>query len=457
MKAIRVLIIVALVVLALGQTSGVSAAFSFSSGIRVFNLSSTETANVTLTFFNLAGSQNTTAGAPVLPNTSVSFFPLTQVASPFNGSVIVSSNTPIASTSNLHGFIGTTMSAAGAYSAKSTGSPTVFLPNLMKNNSGYNTWFNVQNAGGGPATVVVEYTDGTSQNGTITTPGAAITFNQGSESHNSATFAAKISNPTTNQNLVVTYVQESTTQIFASNGYYPTDYSKNPVMPLINENNGGFVTGMQIQNAGTVATDVTVTYTPRLTGGAGTACTETHTINPGQNVGFARVAFSGPVGASPIAGSTCARGVKFIGNARVTTNSTNQDLVASVNMFVGTQRGAAYNGVNPAKGTAKVLLPLVMDRNGAFFTGFNIQNVGSNTTRVTCTFTGSSYVFAADVAAGDTIGELQSEKFTPGYVGSGTCLATGTGDNKIVGTVNTNNTNTAIDLFMSYNAINVTP
>jgi len=452
MKTIRILLILAFVFVAFGSTTPASA-FSFSSGIRVFNLSSTSDAHITLNFYDLGGGFNTSAPDTLSPNTSKSFFPLAAVSSGFNGSVVVSSDVAIASTSNLHAYNGATMSAAGSYTARDSGAPTVFLPNLMKGNGVYNTWFNVQNAGSGPATVLVEYNDSTTATKTINTPGAAVTFNQATETHPGKTFGAKVSNTGTNQPLVVSYVQESTQQIFASNGYYASDYSKTPYLPLINENNRGWTTGSQIQNAGTLPTNVTVTYTPRLTGGAGTQCTETHTINPGQNVTFARIAFS--PGGDP--GSTCTPGQKFIGNGRVTANTANQDLVASVNLFINPVIGGAYNGVNPATGTSKVILPLIQDRNGAWFTGFNIQNVGSSATTVNCTFTGGvSYTFSATIQPGDTAGELQDGKIQSGYTGSGTCIATG-GDAKIIGLVTTNNKDKSKDLFMVYNALNLTP
>jgi len=65
--------------------------------------------------------------------------------------------------------------------------------------------------------------------------------------------------------------------------------SPNPVMPLVNANNNGYVTGIQIQNIGTQPTDVTLSYTPSA---AGSACTETQTIPAGQSKTFALAAFA---------------------------------------------------------------------------------------------------------------------------------------------------------------------
>ena len=73
------------------------------------------------------------------------------------------------------------------------------------------------------------------------------------------------------------------------------------MFPLINANNANYITGLQIPNAGGVASDVTVPYTPA---GAGTQCTETQTIQPAASATFALAAFN-PT-ATPPGTSTCA-------------------------------------------------------------------------------------------------------------------------------------------------------
>jgi len=456
MKIVRSFLIIALLLLCFGYAPSASAgAFSYTSGIRVFNLSSDST-TVTLMFYNLNGGYNTSISQPISGNGYYSFFPL-GVASGFNGSVVISSNTQIASTSNLLGKIGGSTVASGSYSGVSTDgtSKTVYLPTLMKGNSGFNTWFYVQNVGTdvSGATVDVQYSDGTSNSDTIP-QNASVMFDQATESHTQAVFSAIVES-TNDQPLVVGVIEENPSIIFAYNGF-PSGATF-PIMPLINENNSGWRTGMQIQNTGTVDTTVTVTYTPRATGGAGTACTETHLIEDGKGTQFAFGAFAPPLGASPIAGSTCVRGQKFIGSAKVTSNSASQPLVAIVNQLnssFGQSKGGAYNSIDPASATDTVVLPLIMDRNSGWYTGFNIQNVGTTSTNVSCTFGGTSYSVSGTVAAGETLGETQNNKISAGYVGSGTCVASGGTQNKIVGMVNQLNVSGATDFFMVYNAVN---
>jgi hypothetical protein len=97
-------------------------------------------------------------------------------------------------------------------------------------------------------------------------------------------------------------------------------------------------------------------------------------------------------------------------------------------------------------------MPLIMDRNGGYFTGFNVQNVGSDSTTVNCTFTDSTYTVSATLDAGEALSDLQGDKIASGYVGSATCVASGGTDNLIVGVVN--ELGPSGDAFLVYEGIN---
>ncbi len=170
--------------------------------------------------------------------------------------------------------------------------------------------------------------------------------------------------------------------------------SVSPVMPLVNANYFGYITGIQIKNGGASATSVTISYTPSL---AGAACTETQSVPAGGSATFALYAFS----VAGTTSSTCTFGSTFQGTARVTTNSASMPLTAIVNQSnssVGT--GEAYSGFDPAAATAKLVMPLIMDRNYGYFTGFNVMNVGAAATTVTCSFTNSARTVSASVPSG---------------------------------------------------------
>jgi hypothetical protein len=285
----------------------------------------------------------------------------------------------------------------------------------MKGNSGYNTWFNVQNTGALDADVKVFYSDGTTAQKTVK-PSASQTFDQALETHPDKVFSAKVES-LNSQPVAVTVIEENNVMMFAYNGFLSS--STEPVVPLVNANNSGFTTGIQIQNAGTSSTSVTVSYAPAS---AGTACTETQSIPAGQSKTFALGAFTSG------AFSNCAAGAKFIGSAQVTSNSASQPLVAVVNQHIIGTNGEAYGAFDPSLATDTVVLPLIMDRNSGYWTGFNVMNVGTGSTSVTCEFTNTTYkVGPVTLAAGEALNDLQNGKIAAGYVGSATCTATNLG------------------------------
>jgi len=427
MRTSRLCLVLLIVVATILATSvGASAmAFTYTSGFQVQNLSSS-TASVTITFYNADGSTESTVNDTISASGSKTYFPL-GVSEGFNGAVVISSDQQVAAVVNVHG---DNMVANASYDGVTSGSLTVSLPLLMKDNSGYNSWYRVLNVGTSAANVDVSYSDGTTSSAIIQANGQA-TFDQATETHSAKVFSATI---TSDQEIAVVVMEESPTTMFAYNGF--TGGCTNPVMPLVNANNSGYTTGIQIQNTGSSATEVTVTYTPSA---AGSTHTETKTIAPGQSQTFALGLFS-------------SLGEKFIGSARVTGNSANEPLVAIVNQHIIGQNGEAYSAFDPSTATDTVVLPLIMDRNSGWWTGFNVMNVGSSATTVNCTFTGTSYTASATLQPGEALTDLQNGQIASGYVGSATCTAGAGG--QIVAVVNELGPQ-ATDQFMVYEGISV--
>lgn len=326
----------------------------------------------------------------------------------------------------------------------------MYLPLLMKGNAGITTWYTLQNVGASNATVNVTYSDGTTRGPITIKPNASFVYDQGAETHPLKVFAATISS---SQPVVAVVVQEGTTvkTILATSGF-PSGET-NALMPLINTNNASFVTGTQIQNIGSVDTTVTVSYIP--VAGLGTACTETRTIKAGASETFSLFAFAGST--QPNLTTTCATpGTKprFVGAAQVSVNSANQPLVATVNQTTSLIAGA-YGSFSPSQATSKVVLPLIMDRNSGWHTGFTVANFGSASTTVTCTFTGTAYTVSGTLAPGAVLLDIQNNKIANKYVGSGTCTATGAGA-KIVAVVNEIAAGSG-DTLLVYEGLNVIP
>ena len=430
-KSLRLFVVVA-VALALVFAAGVNPSVTYAqgqgytSGIQVQNLDAGPAA-VTLTFYNQDGSTASQTSDTIPGNGSKTYFGTSlPVSSGFSGAAVFSSDKPLAAISNIL----TNGNASGAaYVGSNAGSTSVNLPLLMQNNSGYNSWFSLQNAGSATAAVTVSYSDGTSASASIPV-GAARVFNQATENHNAPVFSASISS---DQPVVAVVVQESAASIAAYNGF--TGGSTNPVMPLVNANNAGFVTGIQIQNTGSTSTDVTVTYTsPNAP-----TCTETQSIGANASATFALSAFRD--------GGSCGGG-RFVGSASVTGNTANHPLAAIVNQVSGSLF-EAYGSFDPASASTTVKMPLIMDRNSGYFTGFSIMNVSSESTTVNCTFTNSSVTVSQNLAAGAAFTHIQQNQIAPRYVGSGTCTA---GAN-IVGVVNELSSG-GTDLFFVYEGFN---
>ena len=431
-----VLAISLLVALAIPLTASAQT-ITYNSGFQVKNLDASNSATIQITFYNQSGTVAATVDGAIAAGGSNTYFPLDAVSEGFNGSVVISSDRDIRAITNV---LGNGLDYGASYGGFTAGAGTVRVPLLMKANSGYNTWFNVQNAGSSATTVNVTYSDSVTASCANLEPGAACTLDQSTEAHAAGWVGS--ATVTASEPIVVTVMEVGPTTLFAYGGF--TSGSTDVAMPLINANNAGYVTGVQIMNMGSSSTNVTVSYTPSL---AGTACTETKTVPAGQSETFALYAFA--TGAD----STCVAGEKFIGSASVSANSASQDLVAIVNQLnTGANKGAAYEGFDPTSATNSVVMPLIMDRNSNYFTGFSVLNVGSAQTTVNCTFTGSTHTESATPDPGGAMTPLQNGVIADGYVGSATCTAGSGGE--IVGIVNELNSVLTGDAFLVYDAFN---
>ena len=118
----------------------------------------------------------------------------------------------------------------------------------------------------------------------------------------------------------------------------------------------------------------------------------------------------------------------------MTANSASQTLVGIGNQLLPGKNGEAYGSFSAEEATNKVVMPLIMDRNGGYFTGFSVQNVGTAATSVNCTFTNSTVTVAGTLNPDQALADLQGNKLADKYVGSATCTAAAGA--KIVGVVN---------------------
>jgi len=428
MKLTRSLLLVVLV-LALAAPLGVSAQgpATYTVGFQLANLDTSGEAAVAITYYNQDGSVNATFNDTIAAGASATYFPI-HAASGFNGSVVVSSDREVAAIANILGDGGTFGGAS--YDSFSQGATSANIPLVLRSYYGITTWFNVQNTGSADAAVTVTYVGApapTCTDSATVKPGAAATFRQSESTCLADNFigAATVATGGADQTVAVAVVQYDADSLLAYNGF-TTDGSTAPVMPLVSHGYYDSVTAIQIQNTGSSATDVTVSYTPSA-GFPGTACSETKTVAAGASGNFGDDALFG-------AGSCGAAG--FVGSAKVTANSASQNLVAIVNTLTsGTPNAAAYSAFDASAATANVNMPLIMDRNWGIFTGFSVANVGTQATDISCTFSGSAVTASlTSVQPGASLTHVQKDAIADSYVGAANCTATG-GDALIVGVV----------------------
>jgi hypothetical protein len=381
-------------------------------------------------------------------NGSKTYYPV-HAADGFNGSVVVESDQPVVAIANT---LGNSTQYAASTEGISQGGDSVKLPLIMRGNAGYYTWFNIQNAGTGDASVSVSYVPGSSGNahseGPVTIkPGASHTFDQHDVTQLGTTFVGSAV-VTSDQPVVASVMQvgETYKNMMGYNGF--TEGSTSISLPLIMSNNSGYYTAFQVQNVGSSATDVTISYGTNLAGSFAPT-DETATLQANESATFFQ-------NSGQFATDT------YIGSATITSGG-GEPIVAIVNQvkMTGVILGTAYNGFDPSSATSKVSAPLIMANNSGYFTGIQVMNVGSAATDITVTYgpnTAGSFAPPSETETlqpGDSYNSIQNSGAWTGnkYIGSLSVEAS-PGTSQIVMIVNQVWPQAPGDQFMTYDGFN---
>ncbi len=325
---------------------------SYTSGIQVQNLSPT-TANAQIIYYNQNGSVATQQSFQIPPNGSYTIFGNTMAApAGFVGSAVISADQPIQAITNI---LGASPTTGEAYDGVSSPATTVNVPLFQQANSGFNTSLYIQNASASSNNVTVTfYQNGTQVSQKVFPLGAngSVTVDASNDGITTKFVGSAI--VTAQQPVSVTANQTNGSILFSYTGAgagAPTLYA-----PLIMTNNSGWTTGFQVQNAGSQATTVSL----YLNGGSSAVATAN--LSPGQSVTW-----------FPVPGTTS--GSKFVGSATVKSNN-GQPLLGAVNeLNSALGQGMTYSAF--VGGTQTVNMPLIMFNNSGYYTGEQIQNVGS--------------------------------------------------------------------------------
>jgi hypothetical protein len=446
MKKLSILLILALVT-SVFVAPAAAQSITYTSGFQVQNLGES-TATVMIQYYNQDGSQPIADVADTIPASSnKTYYPI-HAPDGFNGSVVVLADQPVVAITNT---LGNNPQYAASSESFSGGALSVKLPLIMRGNAGYYTWFNVQNVGTADATVSIEYVPGTegsadSEGPVVIKPGASHTFNQRDRTTLGDKFVGSAV-VTSDQPVVATVMQvgETYKNMLGYNGF--TGGSDTVSLPLVMANNSGFYTGIQVQNIGTLSTEITVSYGANI-GGSFEPVDESATLAPNQSITFLQS--TGQFATD-----------KYVGSATITSNN-GEPIVAIVNQvkLTGVALGSAYNGFDPAAATDKASAPLIMANNSGYYTGIQVMNVGTDPTEITVTYgpnTAGTLAPPAETATvnpGDTYNSIQNSGIWTGekYVGSLTVQA-GSGG-KIVMIVNEIWPAAPGDQFLTYDGFN---
>jgi hypothetical protein len=438
------LVMLGALLLPLGMASAQLGAYG--SSFQVQNLSD-QMATITITFYDQTGADVAMVPDTIDPNGSNTYFAVTTPGLPdtFNGSAVIASDQEIRAIHNLDASNFTYGASSSGYTA---GELELSLPLIMRNNSGYTTWFNVQNAGDATATVSVSFAAGLAGNDwdhpdVTIEPGAAYTFDQADMADLGDVFVGSAS-VSSDVPVVATVVEVGPNTLYAYDGF--TAGAPDIVGPLFQYYNAGFSSSVQVQNTGDVSTTVTLQYTPSF---AGMACQETQTIEAHAAGTFGLFAFNE-------GGGDCYDnnpGTAFVGSVSVYTNTAETDLVAIVNQHnFATGKAAAYSAYRPDEATQCVSLPLIMDRNSNYWTGLSLMNIGPATT-VTVDYSNSAADETFTLATGESAITLNQGQIGDGYVGSANVCGANPGDMVLV-IVNEQNLVVGGDQLFTYNGFN---
>ena len=236
-----------------------------------------------------------------------------------------------------------------------TGSSTVALPLVLGNNFGAFTGIQVLNAGTQATTADITFSPNTvtapvgGLTPCATPPTRQLTINPnqtgtliqaaGSGSlpfdpfFNGCIYIGGATVTSNNgQPLFVTVNQVDSTSKDASTyaGFNPTTATDKVLAPLVVANNYGTFSGVQVQNVGSSATTVTITYGPNTYSGAppsgftlcGTPTARSTTVQPGASFTFLQTYIAGqPPGLSPIGSDSQFQGCMYVGSATITASS----------------------------------------------------------------------------------------------------------------------------------------
>jgi hypothetical protein len=489
------------------------------SGIQIQNLTADTAANVQLLYYPGGGAAAVSQDVTVPGGESVTLLsfddnspstPDFAVGEGFQGSVVITSDQPVAAITNLIGSdsAGNPFAITEGYPGIVEGATTLNAPLIVRNNpvgaNNASTSLSIQNASDSTVNGTVTYTPGADTQGNLIGnegvsdtfslgPGESTVFSQFAKTDLGDRFVGSAT-ITADGNIAATVQQEGNDQLNSYAAFASASATASVPLVIANNNVPRAFTGIQIQNTGGAETTVTVNFSDNSIsqaqpevglepcGDNGVMQSRQLTIGAGASSTLITQAFADGTEIDEFGFDPQFFNCRYIGSA--TIDGGGQNIVAIVNQTQtsGSLQGSAYEGFDPAVATGDVRAPLAAANNFGLLTGVQVQNTGTSSAEVTIsygpnTYTeqvpgnlepcatqpesrtatvegGASFTFVQLGVAGlpdglDTESGLDSQFTNCTYIGS----ATVTGGS-IVSVVNQQNLNPTQDTLTTYNAFN---
>jgi len=367
------------------------------SGVTVANLSS-ETATVMITFYNPNGSVALDfSGGTIAGNSAKSWYlpaHVSGLADGFVGSAVVLADQPVAATVNTQLPSGTNPMRTGQSTGVGQPAPTVYATQLMKNYYGWNSYCGVQNAGATGYDVTAEYYDASGalvDSDVQAIPAfASHIFDQSidAELGNNSVYSAKfIGNADHPLGVVCNFYNSgtnaSTSQFQSYNGI--SQGGDVLYVPRVVKDYYNYQSGLRVQNVGTVALDVTVTYSF----GGSTYAQVSPSIGPGQAWG--------PYMGSEAQLPPSMAGVSGSGSAVVAVNAPTADkaIIATVNednRVNPAGLGVTYEAALGSEASGTLVFPQVVSEFYGYSSGIQVAKVEAGTSSCQACFATSASI-----------------------------------------------------------------
>jgi hypothetical protein len=427
-RAFLLLVVAALIAVLPGAVLGQSG-ITWDSEIIIQNLASEE-AYVRLYYYDLedgggSGGLNMYADHTIPALGNIRIYPL-DVASPFNGSVVVESTQPVSVIVNEYG---DTNTYGGAYEGFDLGHDVVRVPGLMSCNNNLYTFMNVQNAGSEETLVTVEFAPEPGK-GYTARPNVQCTLDPGeactvTQEPGSSTDWKACTEPNTKwvggakvttddgQPVVAAanLVHTATTDNLGMSSYSGFIGGGSPTAIMVNamNANNGLWTGISVTNVGTVSTTITLEFYPEEKAAPPYYPDIDDVVFEGVEVDDTVVHL---VPAHPDLDDN-GTPVQWVGSVKVLGGG--QDILALANTIsLQDFEQSEVKGVDPEDATALVYAPVIIgsDATHPWWTGLQIYNTDTNTATVDIVFSESLTSYCGGTAW--TPAPMLDEEVPPG-------------------------------------------